>query len=133
MTQAEIQSSFATPVLFADASYARPTLRWLQGQFWDAFRQDRWAKVGSYSRKNDCDNWARAFAQLAQDSHAQTRSGSDDEALAVGEFFYTKASGEGHAINAAFTDVGLVFIEPQNGLTLKLTTSEILSCFFVRF
>lgn len=132
MTPAEIQSYFLTRVYFADASYARPTLRWLTGAFWDTFREDRFGKVGAYERKNDCDNWARAYAQLAQDCHSIS-TGSDAEALAVGEMFYTKRTGEGHAIICAFTDEGRKFIEPQNGRVIELTESELISCSFARF
>lgn len=132
MTAAALQLLFPCSVWCPDTTYAEPTLRWLQGAFWQSFRADRWAKVGSYSRKNDCDNWARAYAQHAQDCHAMSH-GSEAEALAVGEMFYTKASGEGHAICVAITEQGLVFLEPQNGQVITLSPSEILSCFFVRF
>ncbi len=132
MTPAEIQTHFSRAVIFADDEYARPSLAWLQGKFWDAFQRDRWDRVGSYSRKNDCDNWARAYAQLAQDCHAAT-VGNNAAALAVGEFFYAREDGVRHAIVCAFVESGLVFIEPQNGRVLTLTPSERQLCFFVRF
>lgn len=133
MTRAELSSFLIVTAPFADDTYARPTLAWLQGPFWQSFRADRWAKVGRYTRKNDCDNWARAYAQHAQDCHAAS-AGNDDEALAVGEFFYTRADGLGnHAICVAITERGLTFIEPQNGAVLELTPAEIASCSFARF
>jgi hypothetical protein len=132
MTGREIQSYFVCRVWLPDASYTRPTLRWLQGAFWDAFREDRFNKVGRYSRKNDCDNFARAYAQLAQDCHAMS-TGRDAEGLAVGEVFYITRKGEGHAIVCAFTDQGRKFIEPQTGRVIDLTENELLSCTFVRF
>lgn len=134
MTPAEIQALLSLIFIrFADDSYARPTLAWLQGAFWDSFQADRFDKVGSYSRKNDCDNWARAYAQHAQDCHAMS-NGNADEALAVGEFFYTKTDGSGHAICMAVVDgFRLAFIEPQNGTELHLTPNEIASCSFARF
>lgn len=132
MTNYELQALLPRQAILADSSYAQPTLAWLQGAFWQSFKADRWAKVGSYTRKNDCDNWARAYAQHAEDCHAMSK-GSDAEGLAVGEFFYTKDSGDGHAIVIAVIDDQVVFIEPQNGLTLQLTEAEILSCAFVRF
>lgn len=139
MTSAQIQSFFRSRAVLADTDYACPTLRWLQGPFWDSFQADRWAKgLRVWERKNDCDNFARAYAQHAQDCHALSRrtqdADSSTEGLAVGEIFYTQEkSGGGHAIVCAFTDAGRLFIEPQNGLTLALTEREIDSIFFVRF
>lgn len=132
MTCAEIQSHFPRHVFFADDAFARPTLHWLQGAFWDAFQRDRWEKVGTYTRKNDCDNWARAYAQLAQDCHAAT-AGNDADALAVGEFWYVRDAGGAHAIACAFVESGLVWIEPQTGRDLLLSAAEFQSCTFVRF
>lgn len=133
MSPADIQTLLPVGLTFADTSYARPTLAWLTGPFWRSFAADRWAKVGRYTRTNDCDNWARAYAQHAQDCHARTAT-HPDEALAVGEFFYTRADGLGaHAIAVAITDTGLTFLEPQNGTVLPLTPAEIASCTFARF
>ena len=39
----------------------------------------------------------------------------------------------GHAIIAAITEQGLVFMEPQNGDFLTLSQGEIDSCIFLRF
>lgn len=117
----------------ADVSYAKPTLKWLQGPFWDWFQKTRWdLGLSKWTRKNDCDNFARAYAQAAQDCHSLTSEDSD--ALAVGEFWYHREKGGAHAIVVAVTDQpGLTFIEPQNGQILKLTEQEFQSCFFVRF
>ena len=137
MTALEIQSKFPEPYLarwvLADATYALPTMRWLQGPFWDSFQADRWAKgLKTWARKNDCDSFARAYAQHAQDAHAIT-TGSNDEGLAVGEIFYTRHDRQNHAIVCAFTEKGRVFIEPQNGQELAMTPAELGSIFFVRF
>lgn len=133
MTPLELRSYFRCIAICADESYALPTLRWLQGEFWTSFQADRWAKgLKVWARKNDCDSFARAFAQHAQDCHAMSH-GSDAEGLAVGEVFYTKRTGEGHAIVCAFTEQGRTFIEPQTGLTLELTEGEISCIFFARF
>lgn len=132
MTRAELSSLVYVTAPFADDTYARPTLAWLQGPFWESFREDRWAKVGRYTRKNDCDNWARAYAQHAQDCHAVS-NGNDDDAVAVGEFFYTRSTGASHAIAVAITEHGVTFLEPQNGTVLPLTPAEIATCTFARF
>lgn len=122
-------------VMLADGEFATPTLRWLQGPFWRWFRLTRWSfNLDRWQRKNDCDNFARAYAQAAQDCHALS-PGSDAEALAVGEVFYFKEGGGSHAIVAAYIGdpAALVFIEPQNNKTLELTADERRSAFFVRF
>ena len=122
-------------VITPDASYAAPTLDWLTGPFWSYFRTSR-AALGTWTRRNDCDNFARAYAQAAQDAHALT-AGNDADALAAGEVFYFQAGdpARGHAINCAFVgaDASLVFIEPQTGQPVTLSTNERNSVFFVRF
>lgn len=136
MTAAELQLRFPfCRVVAPDLDYALPTRAWLGGPFWESFKADRWAKgVTTWERKNDCDNFARAYAQHAQDCHAVSR-GSQKEGLAVGEFFYTQATGGGHAINVAFADDATrpLFIEPQTGREITLTPDEQASAFFVRF
>ncbi|HEY1109137.1 MAG TPA: hypothetical protein VGE76_10910 [Opitutaceae bacterium] len=132
----EIQLAFPDcRVVAPDEGYAVPTRDWLLGPFWAWFQKDRWARgLTKWERRNDCDNFARAYAQAAQDCHALS-NGSDQEGVAVGEFFYTQAKGGGHAIVAAFVDspARLIFIEPQTGREVTLTPEEQASAFFVRF
>jgi hypothetical protein len=118
--------------IFSDDSFAIPTKRWLLEDFWVWFYERR-LELGlmKWTRNNDCDNFARAYAQYAADCHALTSN--QTEGLAVGEFYYRPASGGGHAIVIALTDEGVIFIEPQTGKQLQLTQEEISSCFFVRF
>jgi hypothetical protein len=42
------------------------------------------------------------------------------------------ANGLTHAINAAYTDDGWAFIEPQGGQIIKLTEEELNSIYYVR-
>jgi hypothetical protein len=122
---------------FADASYAEPTLAWVKNTFYPKFWEHR-IQLGlkPYSRRNDCDNFARSAAQYAQDCHALTPAalqGTKAEGLAFGEIWYTKSDGTGlHAICALYSG-GLHFIEPQNGAILTLTQAEILSVNYARF
>lgn len=118
--------------IYSDETYAIPTRRWLLEDFWAWFYERR-LELGlmKWTRNNDCDNFARAYAQYAADCHALTSD--QTEGLAVGEFYYRQASGGGHAIVIALTDVGVIYIEPQTGKQLELTQEEIGSCFFVRF
>lgn len=139
MTATEIRAEFwklspLAQVLCYDTTYDLPTVDWIQNKFYPWFKKTRWnGDLSNWSRKNDCDNFARAFCVFCQDAHVLS-SGTAD-ALAVGEFAYiANADVKGpHAIVAAFTDEGLVFFEPQNGQRLALTPLEIQTCFLVRF
>jgi hypothetical protein len=122
--------------LFPDSNYALPTTAWLLGPFWSWY-QGRRFELGlhKWTRANDCDNSARAYCQAAADCHASTMGSSDKapEGVAVGEYFYTKDSGGGHAIVVAVTEKGIIYIEPQTGVEINLSDMEKLSCMFVRF
>lgn len=135
MTRAELAVYFPQwcQPFFYDTTYAKPKLAWLTDKFWPWFKNARWkSNTDKWTRKNDCDNFARAYCVFAQDAHADTPL-NDDEGLAVGEFCYVRSSGEAHAIVVALTDVGLVYIEPQTGEVLGLTPQEKSSCFRVSF
>lgn len=136
MTEQELRSSFPTwtHVMCYDTTYARPTAAWLVDKFYPWWKVNRWnSNLDKWTRKNDCDNFARAYAVACQDAHAETEQG--DEALAVGEFCYIGSSHVkgSHAIICAFTDEGRIFIEPQTGQRLKLTPEEIQTCYHAAF
>lgn len=121
--------------LLVDTDYALPTTSWLLTTFYPWW-QDQRNSLGltTWTRINDCDNFARAYAQAAQDCYALTPvDGTRPEALAVGELCYIKDGSGGHAIVLAITEDGKVFIEPQTGKRIFLSPTEIDSCFFVRF
>jgi len=135
MNQADLRSLFPSTAYFyaADDSYAKPALAWLLGPFWAWFWNDRTNKgLLAWDRRNDCDNFARSYTQGCEDCHAIT-AGNTDEGLAVGQFYYHRDIGGAHAIVAAVTDAGLVFIEPQTGLRLALSPKEISTAFLVLF
>lgn len=135
MTPQDIRSLLPSTAYFyaADVSYSRPTLAWLTDVFWNWFWSDRTNKgLLKWDRRNDCDNFARAYAQSCEDCHAIT-AGNTDEGLAVGQFYYHQDIGGVHAIVAAITEKGLTFIEPQTGAVLKLTDKEISTCFLALF
>lgn len=122
-------------VICTDETYGEPTVGWLRDKFWPWFQQQRFdLGLLKWERKNDCDNFSRAYAQAAADCHALT-NGEDAEGLAVGEFLYIASSSvKGpHAIISAFTDEGLVYFEPQTGQRLALTPAEQLTAFSIRF
>lgn len=120
-----------------DTDYALPTRAWLSGPFWTWFQQMRWnLGLTKWERTNDCDNFARAYAQAAADCYALTPwpDGSPrPESIAVGELFYIRKDGAAHAICVAVTESDLTFVEPQTGQFLTLDPEELASCFFVRF
>lgn len=127
-----------TPIRFSDATYARPTKRWLEEDFWKWFTSWRFEMgLSNWTRRNDCDNFARAYAQAAQDCHALSvarRGEGEAEGLAVGEFHYYSQRLHGwHAIVIAVVETGLIFVEPQNNRQLVLTESELRSCVFCYF
>lgn len=133
MTRAEIAAFFPFPVVpfFYDDTYGAPTHSWLFTSFYPWFRETlRREGNEGWTRKHDCDNFARRFAVHAQEAHAET--GDRNEGLAVGEFCYISPRGP-HAIVCAITDKGLTFIEPQTGGELTLTQQELQSCFRVSF
>lgn len=125
---------FQALVILADTEYAEPELAWLQSEFWDWFKARRW-KLGldRWTRRNDCDNFARSYAQDCADCWAVTPGPPDCEGCAVGEFFYVSRNGPHAIVIACTADRGRVYIEPQTGGTLTLTPQEEQSCFFVRF
>lgn len=88
------------------------------------------------SASNDCDDFARAGAFLAQTLHSRT-SPDSNAGLAIGEFWYKKDSGVAHAINIIvvrdYENLQLLFLEPQTGKEIILTENEKNSCFFWRF
>ncbi len=136
MTADEIRAAFPawSRVMCYDATYGKPTVEWLLRKFYPWWKARRWeGNLDKWTRKNDCDNFGRAFAVAAQDAHADTNQA--DEGLAVGEFCYIGSSHvQGpHHIVAAFTDEGLIFIEPQTGQRLALTPAEIQTCFHAAF
>jgi hypothetical protein len=137
LTAAEIRSKFPAwvPVILSDSDYGKPTVAWLREKFWPWFQRQRFdLGLLKWDRRNDCDNFARSYAQSAADCHALT-VGENAEGLAVGEFYYIGTSHVkgAHAIVVAFTEEGKIYIEPQTGQRLALTPTEELSCFFVRF
>lgn len=135
MTPSDLRAFFPPTAYFyaADTSYGKPTTAWLIGPFWSWFLMDRTNKgLLGWTRRNDCDGFARAYAQGCQDCHAVS-SGADEEGLAVGQFYYHRETGGAHAIVAAITEAGLTFIEPQTGGVIKLTPKEISTCWLVLF
>lgn len=138
MTAAEITAFLPVwpPPWYYDTGYAVPTLHWVFGTFLPAWKAERAAKgLTTYTRRNDCDSFARSLAVAAQDAWSESdQVPSDDEGLAFGVFCYHRADGRGaHAINVLICDEGLVFIEPQLCERIALAPAEIATCFRCEF
>jgi hypothetical protein len=129
-----IEAGFKNAKLFiSDGSYARPTTSYLTGQFYEFYQG--WLKehqLSEWRAKWDCDNFASTYYVFSQMCHV--KSGRKEEGIAIGElFYYNESMKSGHAINMAVTEKGLMTIEPQNGQETKLSSSEKLSCWMIRF
>jgi len=108
---------------FGDDSYNCPTEDWLINKFYPYFCSEL-ERLGiiDWSKKFDCEDFSAMYKILSQVCHFNSRGTQDG--LAVGAIDYTKDSGEYHSINVAFTNVGVIYIEPQSGKPLKLSKNE---------
>jgi len=131
----------ANAIMFADETYILPEEWWVKTTFAQAWELTKAILHTNDYRPltNDCDDFARLCAAYAQLLNNATilKLGIADASLAFGEFWYESAEGP-HAINAYIypvgtgKEVGIGFIEPQNGQTLDLTPNEIRSCSLLR-
>jgi len=113
----------------ADRQYAMPTRNFLEGAFSSALWsfQAFFKTLDWTAEANDCDDFARIAAGFAQILHFLTPGRPPATALAVGELWYVKDTGEGHAINIALcgTDANdVVCYEPQTRKVVLLTPTE---------
>ena len=124
-------------VFVADSDYALPTLHWLSKVFYPWFQAEMFRIVANkWDSRFDCDNFAQFFAAWAAVSHWSAPA-STPQGLAVGECWYKRDSGGGHAINITMTEEDgkqvVAFIEPQNGERLELSQAELTSLHLVKF
>ena len=154
MTPADIRASLLSsriffPPAFGGAVYALPTVAWLQGAFTDYFKQELFnADMQTWAVRWECRDFSRAFACLAQVCNARSNTPGNADALAVGEVWFIPDAdrygtnpgqlggtpGGGHAINAAFTEQGLIFLDPQFTSQLwPMSLTELSSIYFLRF
>jgi len=91
-----------------------------------------------WDRKFDCNRFAGLWIGLAQVRYAveQWHSSTAPQALALAEVWYRPdgaPANVGHAIVAAATEVGLLYVEPQTGSLVTLSAAERASIYFVRW
>ncbi len=135
LTQLSLRLEFAIDgsdnknIHLADETYACPTLESISN-IWRAFIADLKARNLPYSRRHDCDDFARSFAQYFCDAHNLTPEDpvipeTSADAPAVFEIWYQKDNKGGHAINQIRSkENGVIFFEPQNGQLLTLSATE---------
>ncbi len=124
LTDADIRASLGA-VYCGDSKYAEVSSASLRA-YYDDFRQSLFDQgVTKWDDRFDCNHFAGSYVDRAQTkfyfAHFQSRTPA--QTLALGVFWYQSARGP-HAIVAAFTERGLIFIEPQTGGELQLTTAE---------
>lgn len=128
-TAAEFQQALGTWEIAADRTYAEVNADALS-EFYDWYRSRLFdLGLARWDSRQDCDDFANLYADLIQLKFYLGQWGSvpipDAEALAVARYWYRPTVGpEGHAINAVLTQRGMLFIEPQNGRLLPLTSEE---------
>jgi hypothetical protein len=85
------------------------------------------AGITKWDARFDCNHFAAYYIAKAQMQYylSNFHSSTAAQTLALAEFWYRPGGGaQGHAIVAAITDQGLLFIEPQTGQRLVLTQAE---------
>lgn len=119
-----------------DASYASVSLAALLEHF-DTFRQVLFDLTGltKWDARYDCNHFAALFIATAQARYAREAWHSEGapQTLALGEVWYRPTTGPNHAIVAAHTDLGLVFIEPQTGRRVTDPRNLGATIYFVRW
>lgn len=122
----------------ADRRYAMPTRGFISG----AFSAALWSFQSFFNILNwveeamDCDDFARIAAGFAQILHFLTPNRPPQSALAVGELWYQRDSGEGHAINLCVCGLNpedVVAYEPQTRQIVTLNEGEKLLASMIRF
>lgn len=90
-----------------------------------------------WDSRYDCNHFASLYISLAQASYtvAAWHSETKAQTMALAEVWYLPNGppGGGHAIVAAVTDRGLVFIEPQTGQEIRLTLAQRQSAYLVKW
>jgi hypothetical protein len=122
--------------VISDAEYNLPSKDWVLNEFSNSFLSFlKFLGADEYaSEKNDCDDFSRLAACLAQILHHRT-SQEIKTGLAIGEFWYRIDSGGAHAINFIIyldTTPKIMFYEPQTRKEVFLSETEKQSCSFWR-
>lgn len=120
-------------IFIADDVYALPDRDWIAGEFAQALAPKLEVLVGPFvPEESDCDDFADVTACFARICHRKTLARPRESSIALGEFWYTRADGGGHAISILVPRVNgqlaLAFFEPQWRQLVTLSQPEIASC-----
>lgn len=94
--------------------------------------------AGQWDSRFDCNRFASLYIGLAHAKYAVKawHHPTGPQALALAEIWYRPDNAPqfiGHAIVAALTERGLIFIEPQHGREISLTPQERAHIYFVKW
>lgn len=123
---------------FYDGKYSLVSRRWIRDTVSGKYEYFlRKLNIHTYKKDtNDCDDFVRAFYLFSRIEYKNVVKPSDSN-ICVGEFVYSKTSGEVHAINivVVLTDnvPEVLFYEPQTFSFINLTDLEKRSAKFVVF
>lgn len=137
LTAAGLRAQLPNAILGTDR-YAEVNSHWLIW-YYDEFRTDLASGgygIVQWEQKFNCTAFVSRYASSAQLRYfVRTfyRWHSPD-GIAIGEFWYRPAgSNVGHALVAAFTEKGLLYLDPQNGHFVTLTSDERLTAYLRKF
>jgi hypothetical protein len=126
----------APAVFVGDGPYAVIKAEALAG-YYENFRAQLFSEgVVKWDERFDCNHFASYYIAKAQTQYylANFHSSTPAQTLALAEIWYRPGGGrQGHAIVAALTDQGLLFIEPQTGARLVLSPVERVSVFLAKW
>lgn len=135
---AQVRRIFPRAIL-GDASFAQVNRAWLP-LYYQHYRQNLFnLGITQWDNRFDCTHFAAFYADLAQAifyrDHFQDWTSA--QTLAIGEIWYHPAWEKdpriNHAIDAALTNEGAVFVEPQNGQSIILNAAELASITMEKF
>jgi hypothetical protein len=126
MSSAELRKVVPGAIV-GDRSYAEVNSAWLAT--WYPIFRSKLFKIGlaRWDYRFDCNRFADFYSNLAQAFFSVEMFQSDlpAQALALGPFWYMRDNGQGaHAIIQALTERGRIFIDPQTGQEVKLSSLE---------
>lgn len=118
-----------------DSAYSEVNSAWLKS-YYDSFRKSLFREgVVRWDERFDCNHFSSYYIALAQvrnfteNFHTKTRA----QSLAIGECWFMQTPITAHAVVMAVADAGVLYIEPQTGQQLTLSTAQIASRFLVKF
>jgi hypothetical protein len=118
-------------LIFGDSTYAEVNSAWLP-EWYELYRR-RLFDMGivRWSVNFDCNRFADLYVSMAQACNSDATFHAESKpSLAIGTVWYRRdESGSLHAIVQAFTERGRIFVDPQTGEIVNLSSGEVRSIF----